>query len=177
MPTDLSKTAHGPFRTPKSSPRRLTGASPSTLPAALGHPEEPPRSRQAENMQTAAEGAPTPAARPEHLVPVGTTSPPRCKHYFLTLPHRSSRLSVLSLPPPTPDPRGRRSSFWGWGAGGLGLGALGWTGLVLPATAQNPARLVYGSAALVASLRGQQSHFTTLPINLAGLRSSPRLPY
>ena len=55
---------------------------------------------------------------------------------------------------------------WGWGWGlGLGLGALGSTGLVLPATAQNPARLVYGSAALVASLRGQQSHFATLPIN------------
>ena len=54
---------------------------------------------------------------------------------------------------------------WGWGWGlGLGLGALGSTGLVLPATAQNPARLVYGSAALVASLRGQQSHFATLPI-------------
>ena len=40
----------------------------------------------------------------------------------------------------------------------------GSTGLVLPATAQNPVRLVYGSAALVASLRGQQSHFATLPI-------------
>ena len=51
------------------------------------------------------------------------------------------------------------------GAGGWGgLGALGTTGLVLPATAQSPARLVYGSAALVASLRGQQSHFATLPI-------------
>ena len=42
MPTDLSKTAHGPFRTPKSSPRRLPGASPSTLRAALGPPEELP---------------------------------------------------------------------------------------------------------------------------------------
>ena len=49
----------------------------------------------------------------------------------------------------------------GWGAGGWVL--LGWTGLVLSCTAQNPARLVYGSAALVASLRGQQSHFATLP--------------
>ena len=38
----------------------------------------------------------------------------------------------------------------GWG--GLGLGALGSTGLVLPGTTQNPARLVYG-AALVASHR------------------------
>ena len=41
---------------------------------------------------------------------------------------------------------------------------LGWTGLVLSCTAQNPARLVYGSAALVASLRGQHCHFATLPI-------------
>ena len=41
---------------------------------------------------------------------------------------------------------------------------LGWTGLVLLCTAQNPARLVYGSAALVASLREQQSHFATLPM-------------
>ena len=66
---------------------------------------------------------------------------------------------------------------WDWGQGasmsskvpfGLGLGAggwvlLGWTGLVLLCTAQNPARLVYGSAALVASLRGQHCHFATLP--------------
>ena len=52
---------------------------------------------------------------------------------------------------------------------GLGLGAggwvlLGWTGLVLPVHAQNHVCLVYGSAALVASLREQQSHFATLPI-------------
>ena len=50
------------------------------------------------------------------------------------------------------------------GAGGLGGWVLlGWTGLVLSGTTRNPARLVYGSAALVASLRGQQSHFATLP--------------
>ena len=48
MPTDLSKTAHGPFRTPKSSPRRLPGASPSTLRAALGPPEELPGAAKAE---------------------------------------------------------------------------------------------------------------------------------
>ena len=58
---------------------------------------------------------------------------------------------------------------WGWGVGGTGAGGwgwvlLGWTGLVLLCTAQNPARLVYGSAALVASLRGQHCHFATLPI-------------
>ena len=50
---------------------------------------------------------------------------------------------------------------WGWGWGWV---LAGWTGLVLPAAAHSPARLVYGSAALVASLRGQQSHFATLPI-------------
>ena len=56
---------------------------------------------------------------------------------------------------------------WGLGAGGWGAGGwvlLGWTGLVLLCTAQNPARLVYGSAALVASLRGQHCHFATLPM-------------
>ena len=56
---------------------------------------------------------------------------------------------------------------WGAGAGGWGWGWVlaGWTGLVLPAAAHSPARLVYGSAALVASLRGQQSHLATLPTN------------
>ena len=55
--------------------------------------------------------------------------------------------------------------FGGWGAGGWGWGwvLLGWTGIVLSGNTRNPARLVYGSAALVASLRGQQSHFATLP--------------
>ena len=43
---------------------------------------------------------------------------------------------------------------------------LGTTGLVLPAAAQSPARLVYGSAALVASLRGQPRPFATLPISV-----------
>ena len=51
---------------------------------------------------------------------------------------------------------------------------LRWTGLVLPAPAQNPARLVYGSAALVASLRGQQSHFATLPNTAYGRSSTAR---
>ena len=61
-------------------------------------------------------------------------------------------------------PRARRAvQSYTFGASGWVL--LGWTGLVLLCTAQNPARLVYGSAALVASLRGQQSHFATLPIN------------
>ena len=41
---------------------------------------------------------------------------------------------------------------------------LGSTGLVLPTAAQNTVRLVYGSAALVASLREQQGNFATLPI-------------
>ena len=40
---------------------------------------------------------------------------------------------------------------------------LGSTGLVLSVHTQNPARLVYGSAALVASLREQHCHFATLP--------------
>ena len=69
-------------------------------------------------MQTAAEGAPTPAAQPEHLVPLVPPSPPRYIDYVLTLSHRSSRLSVLSGLPP------RRT---------LGVGGL--TGLrPLPAT-------------------------------------------
>ena len=99
VPTDLSKTAHGPFRTPKNNPE-----TPRSVPE---HPPSRPRTsrgapgcRQAENMQTAAEGAPTPAAQPEHLVPLVTPSPPRYIDYVLTLSHRSSRLSVLSSLPP-----------------------------------------------------------------------------
>ena len=44
---------------------------------------------------------------------------------------------------------------------------LGPTGLVLSCTAQNPARLVYGSAALVASLRGQQSPWVLKTLGFA----------
>ena len=51
MPTDLSKTAHGPFGTPKSSSRRLPGASPSTLRAALGPPEELPGAAKPETCK------------------------------------------------------------------------------------------------------------------------------
>ena len=67
----------------------------------------------------------------------------------------------------------------GLGAGGWGWVLVGWTGLVLSATAHNPARLVYGSAALVASLRGQHCHYATLPTNTgltvfgAGTRPGP----
>ena len=56
-----------------------------------------------------------------------------------------------------PGPDGHALSGWvllgglGWG---MGLGAPGPDGQALPGTAQNPARLVYRSAALVASLRG-----------------------
>ena len=57
-----------------------------------------------------------------------------------------------------------QSYTFGAGAGGWVL--LGSTGLVLSGPAQDPARLVYGSAALVASLRGQQSHFATLPMKI-----------
>ena len=42
VPTDLRKPAHGPSRTLKSGPRRAPGASPSTLRATLGSPEELP---------------------------------------------------------------------------------------------------------------------------------------
>ncbi len=56
---------------------------------------------------------------------------------------------------------------WSWGLRGWVL--LGWTGLVLPATSQiRPTRVVDGSAALVASLRGQQRHFATLIIRGEG---------
>ena len=57
----------------------------------------------------------------------------------------------------------------------FGLGALGSTGLVLSCTAQNPARLVYGSAALVASLRGQHCHFATLPITVGAVAAQAAL--
>jgi hypothetical protein len=42
VPTDLRKTAHGPSRTLKSGPRRAPRASPSTLRATIGSPEELP---------------------------------------------------------------------------------------------------------------------------------------
>ena len=61
-----------------------------------------------------------------------------------------------------------QSYTFGAGAGGWVL--LGSTGLVLSGPAQDPARLVYGSAALVASLREQQNHFATLPIMIAKCR-------
>ena len=65
----------------------------------------------------------------------------------------------------------RKSSFWGAGAGGWGWVLLGWTGLVLPVHAQNPARLVYGSATLVASLRG-----TTEPLRHASNHPAQKPP-
>ena len=53
--------------------------------------------------------------------------------------------------------------------GGAGAGAGGWvllgsTGLVLPGTTQNPARLVYGRLRSWLPSGEQQSHFATLPI-------------
>ena len=71
-----------------------------------------------------------------------------------TMTAKGYNSSSLSLP--GPRLLGDRDSFNCWVL-------LGPTGLVLSCTAQNPARLVYGSAVLVASLRGQQSHFATLP--------------
>ena len=64
------------------------------------------------------------------------------------------------IPKPFDATDSERARGLSWRVGGT----LGWTGLVLFETVQNPGRLVYGSAALVASLRGQQSHFATLPM-------------
>ena len=76
MPQQSSpKPLKDPLERPKAplgEPRRHPGAPsrpPSDAPRA-------PRSRQARNMQTAAEGAPTPAAQPEHLGHLGLPSPP-----------------------------------------------------------------------------------------------------
>ena len=58
----------------------------------------------------------------------------------------------------------KRDHLWLGGPRGLNVMGKLTGGRVLPAAAQTPARLVYGSAALAASLRGQQSHLATLPI-------------
>ena len=107
MPTDLSKTAHGPFRTPKSSPRRLPGASPSTLRAALGPPEELPGAAKPEickRLQMEHQ------LRPPSESTLNWWSHPAPPVDNLCSEAPSWYLSPLcSLTPPrAPDPRGRR---------------------------------------------------------------------
>ena len=92
---------------------------------------------------------------------------PTTIYYTLEVRHRQSAVNSSRI----------EGEAWGvkfllgWGAGGWGWGWVlaGWTGLVLSAAPHSPARLVYGSAALVASLRGQQSHFARLPIIFVAL--------
>ena len=92
VPTDLGKTAHGPFRTPKSSPRRAPRSVPEHPPGRPRTSRGAPRSRQARNMQTAAEGAPTPPSQPEHLGHLDLRTPPRSKPTFNPSSSHSSRL-------------------------------------------------------------------------------------
>ena len=108
VPTDLSKTAHGPFRTPKSSPRRLPGASPSTLRAALGPPEELPgaaKARICKRLQREHQLRPPSQST---LDPSAYAAPPA-----LNLPLTLPAHTVLSYPlpqglPPRRTHRGRR---------------------------------------------------------------------
>ena len=86
---------------------------------------------------------------------------PQPPQYSQTVSSKTVSSKTVSYASPHAGPSGSAEFLLGLGAGGWVL--LGWTGLVLSGTTRNPARLVYGSAALVASLRGQQSHFATLP--------------
>ena len=107
VPTDLSKTAHGPFRTPKSSPRRLPGASPSTLRAALGPPEELPGAAKAEICKR--------LQREHQLQPPSESTLHTWYHPASGYDSLCSDASSWSFsptrslrPPSPPDPRGRR---------------------------------------------------------------------
>ena len=61
---------------PPKHPSESSGSVPEHPPGRPRTCRGAPRSRQAENMQTAAERAPTPASELEHLVQVDPPSPP-----------------------------------------------------------------------------------------------------
>ena len=111
VPTDLSKTAHGPFRTPKSSPRRLPGASPSTLRAAPGPPEELPgaaKPRICKRLQ-----------REHHFRPPSQSTWYRLRHPAPPVVRLALRPSTLgfsrlapSIKPPPRRTRGVGGFYW-----------------------------------------------------------------
>ena len=85
-------------------PSESPGDAPEHPPSRPRTPRGAPRSRQGENMQTAAEGAPTPPSQPEHLVLFVLRSPPRSKPTFNPSSSHRSRLPAPAGPPPPPDP-------------------------------------------------------------------------
>ena len=93
---------------PQKHPLESPGDAPEHPPSRPRTPRGAPRSRQGENMQTAAEGAPTPPSQPEHLGLLGLPSPPRSKPTFNPSSSHRSRLPAPAGPPPPPDPWGLR---------------------------------------------------------------------
>ena len=105
------QTSARPLTDP-SEPRKVAlGDSQARPPAPSGPPSDPPRSSPEPPSREYANGCrgSTNSGRPARApgTPL-TTQPQGMVDYVLTLPHSSSRLSALSLPPPTPDPGGRR---------------------------------------------------------------------
>ena len=107
VPTDLRKPAHGPSRTLKSGPRRAPGASPSTLRATLGSPEELPGAatpRICKRLQREHQLRPPSQST---LYPVRHPAPPVDSTMF-----RRSLIEVIACPfsqaSPRAGPGGRR---------------------------------------------------------------------
>ena len=105
------QTSARPLTDP-SEPRKVAlGDSQERPRAPSGPPSDLPRSSPEPPSQKHANGCrgSTNSGRPARAPGTpGATQHPPLKTYVLTLPHRSSRLSALSLPPRAPDPRGRR---------------------------------------------------------------------
>ena len=138
MPTDLRKPAHGPSRTLKSGPRRTPEASPSTLRAALGSPEELPgaaKPRICKRLQREHQLRPPSQSTWNTL---RHPAPPVDSTMF-----RRSLIEVLACPfsqaSPRAGPAGSADSFWGAGRlGGWGLGASGFDGPTASRTRPEP---------------------------------------
>ena len=100
------QTSARPLTDP-SEPRKVAlGDSQERPRAPSGPPSDLPRSSPEPPSQKHANGCreSTNSSRPARAPGTpGHTQPPPLIVYVLTLSHRSSRLSVLSLPPPTPD--------------------------------------------------------------------------
>ena len=96
-PLEARKVALGE---PRERPRAPSGP-PSDLPRSS---PEPPSQKHANGCRGSTNSG-RPARAPWTPWP---TQPQDMIVYVLTLPHRNSRLSALSLPPLAPDPGGRR---------------------------------------------------------------------
>ena len=105
------QTSARPLTDP-SEPRKVAlGDSQERPRAPSGPPSDLPRSSPEPPSQKYANGCrgSTNSGRPARAPwTPWHHQPPPLIDYVLTLSHSSSRLSALSLPPPTPDPGGRR---------------------------------------------------------------------